>query len=55
MELNGQKKFVEGRLDLDVGSVFVGGDLNLNWWRCGCCGVPLSVDPTAERSPCEGS
>ena len=28
LELNGQKKFMEGRMELVLGSVFVGSDLN---------------------------
>jgi hypothetical protein len=38
LELDGKKKFIEGRMEVDLGSLFVGSDLNLNWWSCGDCG-----------------
>ena len=35
---------MEGRMDIDLGSVFVACDLNLNWGWWGCCGVPPQVN-----------
>ena len=35
LELNGGKKFTEGRMHLDVGCISVGKCLNLFWWSCG--------------------
>jgi hypothetical protein len=32
LELNGQKNFMGGRMYIDLGSLFVACDLNLNWW-----------------------
>ena len=29
---------MQGRMDIVLASLFVGSDLNLNWWRCGGCG-----------------
>ena len=31
MDLDGQGNFVEGRIDIDLGSIIVGSDLELNW------------------------
>ena len=44
MELNGQKNFIEGRIEVDVGYILVGRCLNLFWGRCGGCGVPPQVN-----------
>ena len=38
--MNDQKNFIEGRMEVDLGWLFVGSGLELNWWRCGCWGVP---------------
>ena len=32
LELDDQKDFMEGRMDVDLGLLFVGCRLNLNWW-----------------------
>ena len=44
LELNGQKKFTEGRMELDIGCISVGKCLNLFLWCCGCCGVPPQLN-----------
>ena len=35
LELNGAKKFMGGRMHLDLASVVVASDLELNWWSYG--------------------
>jgi hypothetical protein len=43
LELDDQKNFMEGRMHLDLGSLFVACELELNWWNCGDCGCPSQV------------
>ena len=47
LELNGQKNFMGGRMYIDLASLFVACDLNLNWWsysRSGCPSQLISGD-----------
>ena len=37
LELDGEENFMESRIDIDLVSVFVASELNLNWGSCRHC------------------